>query len=184
MDFDQQINKAVNLLSMINDRAVPAAAAMAANKTAAKVRTTGTRVTAKTVKLPQSVIRKRIDLVKATAATPAAFVRVSRYNISANSIPTVKKKLLKKQDGTRSAKSITVAGKRYKNVFAHKGKTSGKTVVYHRLGKRQYPIEHISVSVSTAMTGAFRRAAKDHLKATMPTEFNRALNYQLIKVIR
>lgn len=173
------LEQAIANLNSISKTAVPRASSQAVNRVAARAIGKSVRIVAAETKVPRKLVNQRVKLKKASVNKPRAIIRINRGNLPAIKLGVASVRLSRRKRDKQGANSVLRIGPfSFPGGFIQQLK-NGRWHVLRRTTKSRFPIEVVSIPLTTPLTKAFREETNRLTQSDMPKELASALRNQL-----
>lgn len=175
--LDVQIRKISRRLNQIAAQDVPRATSSALNKVAKKIRTRVVRGVAKSEKLPNKVINKKVFIRRSTVRTQRAVMTVYRGDVSV--IRLIRSATIQRRMGTgTNRQGITVRGRKFPGAFINTTR-KGAVHAFKRKGAARNPIGVVKIPINKAVDRVAPKVAERVHRSDFLTETRRELTFRL-----
>lgn len=178
------LEQAIANLNSISKTAVPRASSQAVNRVATRAIGKSVRIVAGETKVPRKLVNQRVKLKKASVSKPQAIIRVNRGNLPAIKLGVASVRLSRRKRDKQGANSVLRIGPfSFPGGFIQQLK-NGRWHVLRRTTKSRFPIEVVSIPLTTPLTKAFREETSRLTQSDMPKELGAALRNQLRLILK
>lgn len=147
--IEVQVARLSKKLLAISAKDVPASTSSALTKTARKVKTRVVRGVAKSEKLPNKVISKKVFTRPSTVRTQKSRITIYQKDVSVVSL--LSRATISKKMGTgTNRRGVTVRGRNFPGAFINPG-SGGKVQVFSRLGRKRKPLRAEKITISDSI---------------------------------
>ena len=187
--FDRETRKAIRVLEKSRRQAVPQAMAQSLNRTAQRAMTRTRRALAQAKQLPQKVLKKRVQMFKASPRKLVARVWVGvKKHIPIESLPGARFIISGKQAGTLKAgriiskpfKATLKSG--HSGLFVRKAPALRRTAGRPATSSPNLPIEHPVVRLQPEAERIIEHETREQMRAFFPSELRRQVDRRLQKL--
>ncbi len=201
VDFKPEMNKAINNLSLLGGKCVPAAARSSTNKMARLIRKQTIQKAATQLRIPSTVLRyhdhragpgkkkPRFVLLAAKRNKTQAVIRMGRTAIpsvrliKSPELQDTRIKKIRKRGYIKAGKHVYGNGAFVASgVTKHaKGVLKGRYQIMRRTGKKRYPLQVLKIETKTAITRHAIRETRTELRSNSGKYLKDALFQQTKK---
>ncbi|MBV7439058.1 MULTISPECIES: phage tail protein [Aeromonas] len=197
MSIKQDLDKALDNLSLLPSKLVPKASAQAVNRVATRASSRAIRLTAKDerVKVPAKLLRPRVKIFKASQQKPTATIRVRRRPIPLIKVGATQQRIIRYRNTSFTGIGDMQVGRHrvtggfvadgshgfgeYNRGGGYAGTKLKSWQILRRVGKGRHALEVMRIPLVTPITEHYERESKAGMARDMPREMEQALLRQL-----
>lgn len=154
-----------------SDKQVEIASARALNKTALWLRTQTTREVSKQKRIPQKLIRERLQILRANRKQLTAFIKAKLYGIRPEKLGTIR----------QTKKGTQVKSHTFDGAFVAQMPKAEQASIYKRKSKARLPIRSMRIPIADESEQVMEQLLDQKMMERFETLFYHELKYLLQK---
>ncbi|WP_168464788.1 phage tail protein [Wolbachia endosymbiont of Ctenocephalides felis wCfeT] len=165
IEVDHSIDKVIQDVNASKAK-VESAAMKALNKTALWLKVQASKEISQEKQIKQSLIRKRLRIIKASKSSVNALVKASLYGIKVGKLGSMRQTMIGAKVGSRMFQGAFIATMK-----------SGHTGIFKRRGRTSLPIDEILLPLEPEASKIIKELVTQEVEKVFEKFFHRELNY-------